>query len=304
MHDDVSELYCRYRSHARPRRRGKMIFHGVDGYDVYNPTAPFRHAGAWCMAARVERRNSERSEVRFFAWDGGSHATLLAKLPTFALQDPFICRVAGQLLFGGVEVEYSANDIPLRWRTLFFIGDSVETLRPLATGPWGMKDIRLVSLPDGRILLFTRPQGELGGRGTIGWSIISSLDELNVQTISRATLISHLDQQCWCGVNAAYVKAEGQVDVLAHVARFDEKGERHYYAARFIFDYLAGRSSAMEIIACRDDFLPGDRKREDLHDVVFPAGVLADGKGGARLFCGTSDCEVQWLDMTALFDIQ
>lgn len=304
MRDDVSELYRRYRAHARPRRSGKMIFHGVDGYDVYNPTAPFRHAGAWCMAARVEKRNSEHSEVRFFAWDGGDHATLLADLPTFALQDPFICMLTGQLLFGGVEVEYSADDVPLRWRTLFFIGDSLETLRPLATGPWGMKDIRPVSLPDGRILLFTRPQGEWGERGTIGWTMLSSLDELNAQTISRATLISHLDEQYWCGVNAAYVRAEGEVHVLAHVARFDERGDRHYYAARFIFDYLRGRSSAMEIIACRDDFLPGECKREDLRDVVFPAGVWADGKGDTRLFCGTSDCEVQWLDMTAPFGAQ
>ncbi|WP_432701237.1 DUF1861 family protein [Kluyvera cryocrescens] len=42
-----------------------MIFHGVDGFDVYNPTAPFHVAGCWYLAARVEMRDSERSRVLF-----------------------------------------------------------------------------------------------------------------------------------------------------------------------------------------------------------------------------------------------
>ena len=304
MREDVSELYRRYRRYrlqARPRSGGKMIFHGVDGFDVYNSTAPFHVAGRWYLAARVEMRDSERSRVLFFAWDGGHHATLQPDLPEFILQDPFVAEIDGRLLFGGVEVEYAPDRVPLRWRTRFYIGHTVSTLRLLATGPWGMKDIRLVSLPDGRILVFTRSQGEVGGRGTIGWVIISSLNELNASTISRARLIPHLDEQYWCGVNSAYCRSEGDVEVLAHVARFDEMGNRHYYAARFIFDYHRGTSSAMEIIACREDFLPGECKREDLRDVVFPAGLLETEQGGRRLFCGTSDCEIQWLDIPSPF---
>lgn len=301
MHDEVSELYRRYRRNAQPSRRGKIVFHGVEGRDVYNPTAPFLNNGGWCIAARVEVRDCERSQVCFFAWDGGEQATLLPDAPVFVLQDPFIGRIDGQLLFGGVEVSFSADGTPLRWRTQFFYGATIATLRPLATGPWGMKDIRLVSLYDGRILVFTRPQGEIGGRGTIGWTIISRLDELNAQTIARAALISHVDERCWCGVNAAYLLPSGNVGVLAHVAQFDHAGNRHYYAARFIFDTLSGTSSPMAIIASRDDFLPGESKSDDLQDVVFPAGLLEDGKGNVRLFCGTSDCEVQWWDIAPPF---
>ncbi|MGL4719334.1 MAG: DUF1861 family protein [Kluyvera intermedia] len=301
MRDDVAELYRRYRSHPRLYRGGKMTFHGVDGRDVYNPTAPFRHAGGWCIAARVEVRNSERAQVCFFAWDGANRATLLADMPEFALQDPFISEIDGQLVFGGVEVSFSTQGEPLRWRTQFFIGENIATLRPLTTGPWGMKDIRLLQLPDGRILVFTRPQGEPGGRGTIGWTIIPRLQALDAQVMASAALISHVDEQCWCGVNAAYLLPTGNVGVLAHVAGFDALGNRHYYAARFIFDPQSGVSSPMAMIACRDDFLSGECKREDLRDVVFPAGLLKDGQGGARLFCGTSDCEVQWLDIPSPF---
>lgn len=237
-------------------------------------------AGIWPRASRCAIANALGC---FFARDGGHHATLQPDLPEFILQDPFVAKIDGRLLFGGVEVEYAPDGVPLRWRTRFYIGHTVSTLRLLATGPWGMKDIRLVSLPDGRILVFTRPQGEVGGRGTIGWVIISSLNELNASTISRARLIPHLDEQYWCGVNSAYCRSEGDVEVLAHVARFDEMGNRHYYAARFIFDYQRGTSSAMEIIACREDFLPWECKREDLRDVVFPAGLLETEQGEASV---------------------
>jgi hypothetical protein len=304
MRDEVSELYRRYRQCRPLSRGGKIVFHGVDGWDVYNPTAPFLNAGGWCIAARVEARDSERSRVRFFAWDGGNNATLMAEAPEFVLQDPFIQQIEGQLLFGGVEVSYSPQGEPLRWRTQFFMGASIADLKPVASGPWGMKDIRLLPLSAGRILVFTRPQGEPGGRGTIGWMIISRLEELNAQRIASATLIPHVDEQCWCGVNAAYLLPSGKVGALAHVARFDDTGNRHYYAARFIFDPLTGTSSPMEIIACRDDFQPGGSKRDDLRDVVFPAGLLEGSEGSMRLFCGTSDCEVQWLDIASPFSIE
>ncbi|HGH5980148.1 TPA: DUF1861 family protein [Kluyvera georgiana] len=300
MRDDVEALYQRYRSRPQNGSRGKIIFRGVDGLDVYNPTAPFMDEGRWCIAARVERRDSEDSRVRFFLWDGDCHAELLDGMPDFALQDPFVSQVSGQLLFGGVEVDFSTKRGAVRWRTQFFAGPSVSALRPLTTGPWGMKDIRLVELPDKRILVFTRPQGEPGGHGTIGWTIVSRLADLNEESIASATLLSHVEEQYWCGVNEACVLSPGLVGVLAHVARFDEFGNRHYHAARFLFDYQRGISSPMAIIACREDFLAGESKRSDLQDVVFPAGLLA-GKSGRRLFCGTSDCEVQWLDIADPF---
>ena len=42
------------------------------------------------------------------------------------------------------------------------------------TGPPKMKDIRFLQLLDGRILVLTRPQGERGGRGRIGFCVVDS----------------------------------------------------------------------------------------------------------------------------------
>ncbi|KAA1046919.1 DUF1861 family protein [Pseudocitrobacter sp. 73] len=290
----VSELYQRYLAQRTPRTAGKIRFHGVKGVDIYNPSAPFRDAKRWLIAARVEARASEMSEVCFFEWDGLNDALLVEDAPRFALQDPFVCWIDNQRVVGGVEVEFDAHNQPVRWRTQFWAGPSISHMRLMTKGPWGMKDIRLVSLPDDRVLVFTRPQGAIGGRGMIGWTIIDTLKDLNEAPIAKATLLHHVDSMDWCGVNSAQLLPDGRVEVLAHVAHFDSKLNRHYYAARFIFDYRNGESSPIEIVACRDDFLPGESKRDDLRDVVFPAGWLQMPEG-RLLFCGTSDCEVQWL---------
>lgn len=301
MRAPVAALYRAYLACRQPSACGKIRFSGVSGYDVYNPTAPFADNGRWLIAARVEPRNSERSQVRFFHWLGGEEARLLAELPVFDLQDPFVCRIADRTVLGGVEVEFSPDDSVLRWRTRFLVGPSVADLQPLSQGPWGMKDIRLVELADQRILVFTRPQGQPGGRGTIGWMIIDSLAELNPQNIVRATLLEQVDENDWCGVNEAHLLADGRIGVLAHVARFDAQQNRHYYAASFVFDPGSGRCSPIKIITCRDDFLPGASKRDDLHDVVFPGGLYGMPGAEVRLFCGTSDCEVQWRSLPAPF---
>lgn len=290
----VSELYQRYLAQRMPRKCGKIRFHGVKGVDVYNSSAPFRDAERWLIAARVEARASEMSQVCFFEWDGLNDALLVEDAPRFALQDPFVCWIDNQRVVGGVEVEFDAHNQPVRWRTQFWAGPSIFHMRLMTKGPWGMKDIRLVSLPDARVLVFTRPQGAIGGRGMIGWTIVDTLKDLNASSIDKATLLHHVESMDWCGVNAAQLLPDGRVEVLAHVAHFDSELNRHYYAARFIFDYHSGQSSPIEIVACRDDFLPGESKRDDLRDVVFPAGWLQMPEG-RLLFCGTSDCEVQWL---------
>ncbi len=290
----VSELYQRYLAQRMPRKCGKIRFHGVKGVDVYNSSAPFRDADRRLIAARVEARASEMSQVCFFEWDGLNDALLVEDAPRFALQDPFVCWIDNQRVVGGVEVEFDAHNQPVRWRTQFWAGPSIFHMRLMTKGPWGMKDIRLVSLPDARVLVFTRPQGAIGGRGMIGWTIVDTLKDLNASSIDKATLLHHVESMDWCGVNAAQLLPDGRVEVLAHVAHFDSELNRHYYAARFIFDYHSGQSSTIEIVACRDDFLPGESKRDDLRDVVFPAGWLQMPEG-RLLFCGTSDCEVQWL---------
>jgi hypothetical protein len=299
----VNTLLAAYHQRRlKDRECQKIVFHGVVGLDVYNPTKPFLFEQQWIIAARVEARDSEFSQVCFFRLEDFKQAYLLEDAPVFNLQDPFICQLAGELVFGGVEVAVSPeNPQTLTWRTRFWRGNSFNGLRHFADGPQGMKDIRLAGLSDGRILLFTRPEGTLGGRGKIGWTTINSLDGLNQEAIESARLLEHVDEFSWCGVNEAWEAFPGCVHVLAHVACFDQQGNRHYYAAFFQFDVALMQSSPITIIAERDDFLPGEEKRSDLIDVIFPGGLLRISDNESMLFSGTSDCEVQWLILNNFF---
>lgn len=296
----ANELLAAYRQRrSQSLGRQKIRFHGVEGLDVYNPTKPFLFNQQWVMAARVEARDSEFSQVKFFTLDNFTDAYLLKGAPVFELQDPFVCFVAGEMIFGGVEVALvPGSTTELTWRTRFWRGRDLFSLCHFADGPQGMKDIRLVNLPDGRLLVFTRPQGETGGRGTIGWVIIDSLNNLMPATIENAQLLDQVDSLSWCGVNEAWLISEFCIGVLAHVACFDDQGNRHYYAATFHFDLTTWKSTDITIIAERADFLAGDAKRDDLVDVVFPGGIFQISGFPLMIFCGTSDCEVQWLLMS------
>ena len=138
-----------------------------------------------------------------------------------------------------------------------------------------MKDIRLHELPDGRVLLLTRPQGEVGGRGKIGWTILDSLAQLDVPHIEAATVLQgqFLPEE-WGGGNEVHRLAGTRVGVLSHIARFDEAGCRHYHATAFVLDWASGAYTPMQMIAMRCNFADGPSKRPDLQDVIFSGGLV------------------------------
>lgn len=282
---------------AGQARTGKLVFHGAEGFDVYNITAPFSDGARTVIAGRVERRDSEKSQVFFFEErDGEWH--LIADAPRFSLQDPFFTFIGGELVFGGVEVFEVAHG--LAWRTAFFRGKDIFTLVPFFQGPMGMKDIRLTQLPDGRVGIFTRPQGAVGGRGTIGYIEADSLDDLSLELLGKAPLLEAMFHPLdWGGANETVPLPGGAIGVLSHVACFDgdqPPGDRHYYASTFVFDPKSKRFRDFKIIASRAQFSPGPAKRPDLMDVVFSSGlVFKDGK--ATLYAGVSDTEAHWLEV-------
>lgn len=270
----------------------KIRFINVDGRDVYNITAPFDVDGKKVIAARVEERHSEFSKVMFFVNSGETWEPLKGA-PVFNLQDPFIAKIHGEIVFGGVDV-YPNEDSPgmLHWRTFFYRGKSIFKLKYFAKGPEGMKDIRLVELQDGKIGIFTRPQGKIGGRGKIGFTVIDTLDELSSEVIEKAPLIENqfIDEE-WGGVNEVHLLKNGKIGVLGHIARFDEEGNRHYYPMVFMFDPVTRKASPIRIIAARKNFAEGEFKRTDLINVVFSGGLIRRGDGYAELYVGVSDAE-------------
>lgn len=270
----------------------KLSFTGVGDKDVYNITAPFENQGKLVIAGRVEARDSEHSEVYFFEEQDGSWSPI-EDAPVYQLQDPFHTRIHGELVLGGVQI-YPHPTVPeaLMWRTVFYKGPSIYELELFFTGPDGMKDLRLVELQDGRIGVFTRPQGEKGGRGKIGFAQAASLEELSIDLVNEAPLLEgqFIDEE-WGGCNEIHLLPNGILGVLGHIACFDEQGDRHYYPMAFSFDPATGVHGETQLIAMRSEFLAGASKRSDLVDVVFSGGLIRHLDGTATLYCGISDAE-------------
>lgn len=288
----VDELLQEYKKQNKSYKSEKLIFDIQDNRDVYNITAPFKMSEEYIIAGRVEKRDSEISETIFFVqqekvWIKKEGA------PILKLQDPFFTVIKGELIFGGVEV-YS-NPIQagcLGYRTAFYKGKNIYSLEKFAVGPAMMKDIRLLELDNGKILVFTRPQGEIGGRGTIGYIIIDSLDELSEDKILAAKLFKNQFLKSeWGGANELHRLSNGLVGVLGHIAKFDEEGNRHYYSMTFAFNPTDGEITPMKIVAIRSDFGEAEYKRKDLTDVIFSGGMIRNKNGQSELYCGVSDAE-------------
>ncbi|MFY0762360.1 DUF1861 family protein [Metabacillus dongyingensis] len=296
------QLLEEFTSKAQPTNPEKIVFSGIGVNDVYNISAPFEDEGELVIAGRVESRDSEHSNVYFFVMRNGEWVPR-ENAPVLEMQDPFFTKIAGELVLGGVQIfPHPTLEGKLGWRTVFYKGRSIASLKEFTKGPDGMKDLRLVELEDGSIGVLTRPQGEKGGRGKIGWTRISSLSELTIEVIDEAPLLEDqfIDEQ-WGGGNEAHLLANGLIGVLGHIASFDEEENRHYYPMVFVLDPETGAFSDMELIAIRNQFLPGPSKRPDLADVVFSGGLVRKSDGTADLYAGISDAEAQKITITDPF---
>jgi hypothetical protein len=268
-----------------------LEFESVDGRDVYNITAPFRFNGKMLLIGRVERRDTEFSEIVIFEKVHSNKWTPCFTHPAFqGLQDPCITWAGDELVLGGVRYPVPMDHGGVGCLMDFYRGTSLEGLRHFLSGPPGMKDIRFKQLPDGNVAVFSRPQGAVGGRGEIGFTIASSWDAITAEMIAKAPLFTgQLLKEEWGGVNEVHQLTNGQLGVLGHIACFDGQGDRHYYPMAFAVDQKTRQPSAIRIIARRAFFPPGSSKRPDLVDVVFSGGIVRNDDGTVNLYAGTSD---------------
>lgn len=242
------------------------------------------------MAARVEKRSCTVSQSVFFERVGG-HFCPVEGAPIFALEDPFVVILQGTILLGGVEV----NQATKVYNTKFFLGPSLSHLEPLLVGPPGMKDIRIVEEKGGVLGVFTRPQGEIGGRGKIGFCEVPALSHLDAGTIMRAPLIEdQFGPLRWGRVNQAIFLENDTIGVVGHLAYFDNdmSGQRHYEAITFEFDPKTNQSTKMKTLATRGDFPPAQSKRPDLTDVIFASGLTHRSNNTVELMVGLGDAAV------------
>lgn len=295
----ASEMYRRFKEERIIKESRIETFFGVEGFDVYNPSVPFIWEGKEYIAGRVEKRNSERSEVRFFERkDNGWHlAENTARLP---LQDPFVAFVDGKLVLGGVNVvfpEKKGGDV--HWHTDFYIG-SPFCLEKFASGPAQMKDIRFVQMKSGKIAVASRPQGtsmeRYGCISKVGIILLDDLSELTAERIENAPYLEKLfcDDE-WGGANQLIELKNGRIGIIGHKAyrSYEADGQRlHYYGIAFAWDPATGEVTQNKMIVSRDCFPDADKKRFDLGDVTFTSGVIRRGDGTAVVYTGLSDAKV------------
>jgi hypothetical protein len=268
--------------------------------DVYNITAPFEYEGKQLIAGRTEVRTDEAHSVTRFFWHDFKHDTWIhdESLPTLDLQDPFVEKIHKQWIVGGVRV-YATPDKPPEvtgWDTQIYSGHDLRHLRPLVVGPYKMKDIRLVELPNGEVAIFTRPQGEKGGVGKVGFTMVSRLGDITTQVLEEAPIIPELfadERNEWGGVNEAYTLGNGLIGVAGHIARHVQsrgnEGLRcQYYPMTFIFNPVTHAVINEQIIARRDCFPDTAAKKPDLKEVAFTGGIRTLGEL-ATWYGGISD---------------
>lgn len=295
----AEELLAEHRANRQVYEAEVLNFVGVDGYDVYNISAPFLLHGQLILAGRVEARENEQSWIGLFTLNEKQEWQLIEEAVRLELQDPFVTVIEGKVILGGVEVVWQGSKA-LKWRTDFYELKSVTEAKFIFSGPWGMKDIRLKELSDKRILVLTRPQGEKAGLGKIGLLLVDSLTDLTAEKLAAAPLLKNqYDDSEWGGANEIH-ELNGQIHVLGHIGRKDSAGNLHYRALEFELSHDLTELANPRIVAERCDFIDGPAKRADLHDVVFSGGLILDGDK-AILYAGTSDAQAQRLKIVNPF---
>lgn len=112
----------------------------------------------------------------------------------------------------------------------------------------------MLELPGCRIGVFSRPQGDRGSRGTLGFTRVDRLQDLTARAIADAPLLrGQFQPEELGGANEAHVLRGGRIGVLGHIARMDEAG-KHYYPMVFALDPESGWRSGLKTIATRANF--------------------------------------------------
>lgn len=298
MRQPIEILLKDYHQNELPKNPKTLVFKGVDGYDVYNPSSPFLFEGKELILARVEKRDSEVSKSVYFENQNGVYVKREDLMP-LDLQDPCITKIGTDFVVGGTYVFHENGKV--YWYTRFYKGDHPNNLKVSLNAPLGMKDVRLIELPDGRIGVFTRPQGEKGKRGQIGFDIAKSYDEVTTEFIDQAPLFDQFILTEWGGANHLMMLDDYTIGVLGHIANFSGNDIRHYYAMTFKVDIRTKQASPMKLIAAREHFNPGPSKRDDLIDVLFSAALVPLKKNTYTLYVGVSDAEVQTIEVSNPF---
>jgi len=298
---NLKEQRALFEQEKTVHEQARLTFHGVDGFDVYNPSIPFTWNGNIYIFGRVERRSEwARSVVRLFKQCGRDEWRLSPDSMVYQLEDPFIAFIHGEILFGGVHVRCKCGELDTYY-CYFYRGTDLHNLRYFTTGPNYMKDIRLVELADGRIGVFSRPRNadimrRYGCETQVGFTIIDNLDQLTDEVIEKAPYVpGFFGPGEWGGCNQAYLLESGMIGMIGHKCYDTADGDRPkiqtYLNMAFVFDPSKAELLESRIIGTRSCYPAGAAKRSWLIDCAFTSGMTMRADGKIDLYSGLGDAE-------------
>ena len=282
------------------RERTLLRFDGVDGFDVYNCSAPFLFRGRRHVFGRVERRDRwVASRTMLFAETEPDRFERVRAFAPIPLEDPFVAVVGGEFVLGGTHVTKKGGKLA-SFSAHFFRGPDPLHLAYFAAGPELMKDIRLAPLGPRRIGVFSRPRGEdvrakYGSEAVVGYTEISSLDELAPEAVQDARFVPGLfGTDEWGGCNECHPLPDGRIGVAAHhccpgPATSNGVPRQIYCNAAFVFDPAAHRATAPRIVATRAMHAPAPCKVPHLDDCAFTSGFVFRPDGLVEVWSGLGD---------------
>lgn len=293
---NLLEQRHQFEANKRIYESAKLVFRGVEGFDVYNPSIPFEWNGRRYIYGRVEKRHEwARSWVRLFEESGPDEWTAVPNTMIYQLEDPYISVINKQLVLGGTHVRNKQGRLDTFYG-YFYKGRDLHDLYYFTTGPDYMKDIRLVELRDGRIGVFSRPRGEgirkeFGSESLVGFTIIDSLDDLSPEVIENAPYIRGLfSKDEWGGCNQAYLLKSGKIGVIGHIC-YAQEDKSTYMNMAFVLDPQTNQFSDLKIIGTRPCYPDGPAKKPHLTDCAFTAGIEIRPDGKVNLYSGIGDTE-------------
>ncbi len=249
----------------------------------------------------IQRRMAD-SSVRLFTQSGADEWTLVKDSMTYPLEDPYVAVINDELIMGGTHVRKMLGEIDTYY-AYFYRGKGVDDLSYFTTGPDYMKDIRLVTLADGRLGVFSRPRSEAirekyGSESVVGFTVVDSIDAMSGEAIENAPVVEGLfEPDEWGGCNQCYLLDSGKIGVIGHKCykEMDDDSDiemRVYLNVSFVFDVERHEASDLKIIGTRNCYPEGPAKKEDLADCAFTIGIVMREDGRADLYSGIGDVEV------------
>lgn len=270
-----------------------LTFKGVDGYDVYNCSVPFTMNGKTMIYGRVERRDEwVHSSVHLFEKTGKDEFTRVAGAATHDLEDPFIVKINGEMVFGGTRVRKNGGKVT-DYYCDFYHG-TPSHLKYITSGPSAMKDVRLIELANKKIGVFSHYRTE--GSCLTGFAVIDKIEELSAEVINGAKLINHrIFGDAWGGPNQVYLLSSGKLGCISHHGYLLENEAisseqlRIYVATSYILDPESLNVEDFKIIATRSCFPDHPPKLPRLQDCVFVSGLTMRDDGKCDLYSGVGD---------------